>query len=70
MSKIYIQAPDGRVVAAPRLSTVTREVGGKLVTSIKPGALKPGWSVVDDAPKPTAAPVAAPPPVTSTKKGA
>jgi hypothetical protein len=61
---ILIVAPDGRVVAAPRLSTITREVGGVLVTTLDPAKLKPGWSVY----APPAAPViveqvAADPPV-------
>lgn len=67
MTTILIKAPDGRVVSAPRLSTVTREVDGVFVTSIDPAKLKPGWcdakpSPVVEEPAPPVA-VVTPPPV-------
>lgn len=56
---LLIKAPDGRVVVCPRGLTITRVVGDVPVTAVDPAALKPGWSVVVDAP-----PAVTPTPIT------
>ncbi len=45
MSKLYIKAPDGRIVDCPRGLTVSKVVDGAPVVSVNPEALKDGWSV-------------------------
>ena len=45
MSKLYIKAPDGRIVPAPRSVTVSKIVDGAPVAFVNPAALKDGWSI-------------------------
>lgn len=49
MDKLYIKAPDGRIIPAPRALTVSKTVGGAAVVSVDPAKLKAGWTVADAA---------------------
>lgn len=49
MSKLYIKAPDGRIVDAPSTVIVVVKVDGVSVRKVDVAALKPGWSVATAA---------------------
>lgn len=43
MTKLYITAPDGRVVVCPRGNEHVAVIDGAAVTSVNEASLKPGW---------------------------
>ena len=49
MDKLYIKAPDGRIIPAPRAFATSKTVNGAPVTTVNAAALKPGWSVATSA---------------------
>lgn len=49
MDSLYIKAPDGRIIPAPRAFTTSKAVAGVPVTAVNVDALKPGWSVATAA---------------------
>lgn len=74
MAKLYITAPDGRVVACPRGNEKVTVIDGVPVASVNEASLKPGWKAwvkpapVVQAPEPELEPVAAPTPAPSQKR--
>lgn len=69
MTDLLIKAPDGRIVVCPRHLTITTVADDRAVDSVNVAALKPGWSVVVDAPPVTEAPAIAAAPITIDHDG-